>query len=170
MWILYVLPEIAIHLILLVGILGVIAGFLLGFIPFVKQYKLLIQIVSILILTLGVYLEGGLADQKEWQLKVAELETKVKEAEAKSQETNVQVVEKIVKEKQVIREKGKTVTEYVDRVITKYDTKYLPGEKCEIPQEVIKAHDAAASNKAIEVTEKTAIPTDELNKAARGQK
>ena len=87
MWILYVLPEIAIHLILLVSILGVIAGFLLGFIPFVKQYKLLIQIVSILILTLGVYLEGGLADQKEWQLKVAELETKVKEAEAKAEAT-----------------------------------------------------------------------------------
>jgi hypothetical protein len=173
MWILTVLPDAAIHLILTIGVLGTIAGFVLGFIPLISRYKLPIQIISLLILALGVYLEGGLADNKEWLLKVAEMEKKVAEAEAKSQVVNTQIVEKIVTQKQVIREKGNEVIKYVDKEIVKYDTKYLPGGVCEIPVEVIKAHDSAAKGQGVQNTEvkaNTPIPTDEINKAAKGQK
>ena len=53
MWILSFLPEFIPHLIFIIGVLGTIAGFVLGFIPFVSTYKLPIQITSILILSLG---------------------------------------------------------------------------------------------------------------------
>ena len=72
MWILSFLPEAVTHLIFFVGVIGVIAGFVLGFIPFIAPYKLPIQIISILVLSFGLYLEGGLADQAIWQLKVKE--------------------------------------------------------------------------------------------------
>ena len=166
MWIISVLPDIAIHAIFAVGVLGLIAGFVLGFIPGIKAYKLPIQIISILVFSLGLYLEGGLADNLVWQLRVKEMEAKVSKAEAESAKVNTKIVEKIVTKNQVIREKGKTVTEYVDREVVKYDTKYLPGEICEIPKEVIKAHNAAASGNAI-VDADTRIPTDAINKAAR---
>lgn len=173
MWIFTVTPDWIIHAILGLGIIGVIIGFVLGFIPIIGKYKLPIQIISILILSLGLYLEGGLADNKEWMLKVAEMEKKVAEAEVKSAKVNTEIVEKIVTQKQVVKQKGDTIIKYVDKEIVKYDTKYLPGEICEIPKEFINAHNAAASGKGIEnnpVTSTTQIPTDEINKAARGQK
>jgi hypothetical protein len=46
---------------------------------------------------------------------------------------------KIVKDTQVIHEKGKTITQYIDREIIKYD------DKCNLPVEVIRAHNAAAT-------------------------
>ena len=74
MWILSVLPDYAIHVLLSIGIIGVILGFVLGFIPFVGKYKLPIQIISIFILTLALYLEGGLENDRLWQLKVKEVQ------------------------------------------------------------------------------------------------
>ena len=71
MWIFTVLPDAVIHMILALGIIGVIAGFLLGLIPFVKKYKLAIQVISILVMSLGLYLEGGLSDNKEWEARVS---------------------------------------------------------------------------------------------------
>jgi len=173
MWILTILPDWVIHAILGLGVMGVIAGFLLGFIPFIGKYKLPVQIISLLVLTLGVYLEGGKADNDLWMLKVKEMEAKVAEAEAKSAKVNTQIVEKIVTQKQVVKEKGQEVIKYVDREIVKYDTKYVQGGACEIPQEFIKAHNAAAKGegmKDVEVKANTLIPTDEINKAAKGNK
>jgi hypothetical protein len=53
MWILSILSDAMIHAIFGLGIFGIIAGFVLGFIPVIKPYKLAIQICSILTLTLG---------------------------------------------------------------------------------------------------------------------
>lgn len=146
MWIFTVAPEWAIHLVFGLGILGVIAGFLLGMIPIIRKYSLPIKIISVLVLTLGVYLQGGLADYKEWQLKVAELEVKIKEAEAKSAEVNTEIVEKVVTETKVIREKGDTIVRYIDREVVKTEEVVKFIENCPIPQIIIETHNMAATN------------------------
>ena len=156
MWILSILPEAAIHIIFGLGILGTIAGFVLGFIPFIKSYKLAIQVIALLLLVLGVYLEGGLADNKEWQLKVKEMETKLAQAEAKSSEKNVEIQEKIVEKTKVVREKGRDIIKYVDRWNTKEVIKEVEGperirreevikyiENCPVPKEMIDIHNSA---------------------------
>jgi hypothetical protein len=140
MWILSVLPDIVLHLILVVGILGTIAGFVLGGIPFINAYKLPIQICSILILSLGLYLEGGLADKQVWLLKVKEVEAKLAKAEAKSQLENVKIVTQVVKKLELVRTRGNDVVQYIDREVVKYDN------ICPIPIEVIRAHNAAAGD------------------------
>lgn len=164
MWILTILPEAAIHIIFGLGILGTIAGFVLGFIPFVKTYKLAIQVISLLVLVLGVYLEGGLADHKEWQLKVAELEAKLAKAETKSSEKNIEIQEKIVEKTKIVKEKGRDIIQYVDRWNTKEVIKEVEGperirreevikyiENCPVPKEIIDLHNQAAElNKAAE--------------------
>jgi hypothetical protein len=99
--------------------LGTIAGFVLGFIPFVKTYQFAIQICSIIVLVFGVYLEGGLADYKEWELKVKEMEAKVAKAEADSANKNVEIQEKIVEKTKIIREKGRDIITYIDKEIIK---------------------------------------------------
>ena len=142
MWIINWLPETFVHIIFLIGVLGTIAGFVLGFLPFIGKYKLPIQIISLLLLSLGVYLEGGLSEKAKWELRVKEMQAKVAEAQAKSAETNTVIVEKIVTEKEYIRLKGQKVVEYIDREVKVFDT------NCTVPEVAIKAHDMSASNEA----------------------
>jgi hypothetical protein len=144
MWILSILPSWVFHIITLAGIIGLIAGFLLAFIPFVKQYKLPIQIISIILLTFGVFMQGAILDNAMWELRVAEVQAKLAKAEAESAKENVKIVEKIVKQTEYIKTRGKDIHHYIDREITKYDTKFAPGGICEIPKEFIKAHNDAA--------------------------
>jgi hypothetical protein len=138
MWILSILPVASIHLLLICGVLGTIAGFVLGFIPLINKYRLPIQILGVLMLSLAVYLEGGLANDAEWQLKVKEMEAKVAEAKAQSLQVNTTVVTKILTKRQIIKEKGDEIRTYIDREVVKYDT------TCPIPEVVINAHNAAA--------------------------
>lgn len=152
MWIIEYLPEFAIHAIFAVGVIGLILGFLLSFIPFVRSYKLAIQIISILVFTLGVYLEGGLADAKIWRQKVLELEVKLKDAEIKSAQVNTEIGEKVVVQTKVVKEKADAIIKYVDREVVKKEEVIRYVEQCSIPKDVVDAH-----NKAI----------DELNAAGK---
>jgi uncharacterized membrane protein (DUF106 family) len=149
MWILSILPDAAIHIIFGLGILGTLAGFVLGFIPFVKTYQFAIQICSIIVLVFGVYLEGGLADYKEWELRVKEMEAKVARAEAQSANKNVEIQEKIVEKTKVIREKGRDIIKYVDKEIIKKEEIIKYVENCPVPKEIIDLHNQATElNKA----------------------
>ena len=149
MWILSILPNAAIHTIFGLGILGILAGFVLGFIPLFKTYKLAIQVCSIVIMTFGVYLEGGLADAKEWELKVKEMEVKMAQAEVKSGEKNVEIQEKIVEKTKLVREKGKDIIKYLDREVVKNQEVIKYVENCPIPKEIIDLHNQATElNKA----------------------
>jgi len=142
MWIINWLPEAVVHLIFLAGIVGTIAGFVLGFIPFVSKYKLPIQIISLLLLSLGVYLEGGLAEKAKWELRVKKMEARIAAAAAEGQKVNTVIVEKIVTEKEYIRLKGQKVVEYIDREVKVFDS------NCTVPEVAIKAHDMSAENEA----------------------
>lgn len=144
MWILSILPDAAIHTIFGLGILGTIAGFVLGFIPFVKNYKIAVQVISILTLVFGVYLEGGLADYKEWELKVKEMEAKVAKAEAESANKNTEIQEKVVEKTRVIREKGQDIIKYIDREIVKKEEVVKYVENCPVPKDVIDTLNKAA--------------------------
>jgi hypothetical protein len=167
MWIISVLPEWVFHVIFSVGLLGIIAGFVLGFIPLIKKYKLPIQVISLLVFSLGLYLEGGLADYKEWDAKVKELEKQVAISEEKAKTKNVEIQEKVVTQTKIVKEKGKDIVKYIDRWNTKEVIKEVEGpervrreevikyiENCPVPKEMIDIHNNAAT----------------LNKAAEGKK
>lgn len=138
MWILNWLPDFVFHLILIAGVLGLLASWVLKFIPFVATYRLPIQVAGILLTVLGVWYEGGIAKDTEWKVRVAELEVKVAQAEAKSATENVKIVTKVVKQLELVRTRGNDVIQYVDREIVKYDN------VCPIPKEVVNAHNMAA--------------------------
>ena len=55
MWILSFLPEWAFHLLLIAGVLGTIAGFVLGMVPVIKQYIIPIRVISLIVLSLALY-------------------------------------------------------------------------------------------------------------------
>ena len=127
-----------------IGVLGTVAGFVLGMIPFIKQYSIPVRVISLFILILAVYLEGGLADNKVWEARVKEMQVKVAEAEAKSAKENVKIVQKIVRKTQIVRVRGQDIIKYVEKEVVKYDDKFAKGGQCELPKEFIKAVNDAA--------------------------
>lgn len=144
MFILSILPEWVFHAITIAGVLGTIVGFVLGMIPAVKTYIIPVRVISILLLSLGLYLEGGLADYQVWEAKVKEVEAKLAQAELQSAKENTKIVTKVITKTQIVRTRGQDIVRYVDREIVKYDVKFAPGGQCEIPKEFIKAHNDAA--------------------------
>lgn len=104
MWLLNWLPDWVFHLILLVGILGIVASFVLKFIPFVDQYRVPIQVAAIILTIVGVWYEGGIAKDREYRERIAALELKVSRAETAAAEANTRLVELLAKKEQEIKD------------------------------------------------------------------
>jgi len=124
---------------LLGGAGGLVVGLFLGFIPVVGRYKLPIQVVSMVLFSAGLWLGGRLAKDREWKVKVAELEVALANAKAKSAEVNTETIIQVVTKKQIIKEKGDTVYKFIR------DSGELGGASCVLPGDALKAHNAAAT-------------------------
>ena len=144
MWILQWLPDWIFYAIFFVGLLGLLATYVMKFIPLVNVYRTPIQAISILAIAIGTYMSGAISNEESWQAKVKEMEAKVAAAEIESQKENVKIVEKVVKKTEYITRKGQDIIQYVDREVVKYDTKFAPSGVCELPNEFIKAINNAA--------------------------
>lgn len=152
MWILHFLPDsfiqFIVHAILLLGIVGTFLSFfvvnkILKLFPFVSQYVTIAQVVSAVLLVAGVYFEGGYSAEMQWRERVREVEAKVAVAEQQSKDANVALDKKSKEKVKVIKENGLVIKQYIDREVVKYDA------TCTIPQEVVKALNAAATNEGI---------------------
>ena len=133
-----------VNAILLMGIVGVVVSFfildpVLKYVPPLRAYSKLLQIVSVLVLTLGVYLFGGMKTEQVWRERVKEVEARVVIAEGKSKEVIVQIETKVITKTRIVKQRGKDIIKYVDREIIKYDN------QCVIPDEFIKVYNDAAS-------------------------
>ena len=144
MWILQWLPNWIFYGVFFAGLLGLLATYVMKFIPFVYVYSTPIQAISILAIAIGTYMSGAISNEESWQAKVKEMEAKVAAAEIESQKENVKIVEKIVKKTEYITRRGQDIIQYVDREVVKYDTKFAPSGVCELPNEFIKAINNAA--------------------------
>jgi len=144
MWILQWLPNWIFYGIFFAGLLGLLATYVMKFIPFVYVYRTPIQAVSVLAIVIGTYMSGAISNEESWQAKVKEMESKVAAAEIKSQKENIKVIEKVVKKTDYITRRGQDIIQYVDREVVKYDERFKPGGQCELPKEFIKAINNAA--------------------------
>jgi len=144
MWILQWLPNWIFYGIFFAGLLGLLATYVMKFIPFVYMYRTPIQAVSVLAIAIGTYMSGAISNEEAWRARVKEMEAKVEAAAVESAQENVKIVEKIVKKTEYIKTRGQDIVKYIDKEIVKYDTKFLPGGQCEIPKEFIEAHNKAA--------------------------
>jgi hypothetical protein len=149
-WALSLIPDSfliwIVNTMLLVGIVGTIAGFFIKFIPFVNTYRLPVQIISIIILTAGVWLKGGYSTEMMWRERVAEMEAKIQIAEQKSQETNT-VIKKVYVDRLKVVNQEKIVIQ--DRIVEK--EKIIDAE-CKVAPEAISILNDAAKTKRGKVT------------------
>jgi hypothetical protein len=114
-----------VNAVLIAGIIGTVVAFFFGFfvrfIPWIIPYRMVLQVVGLILLVAGVYFKGGVSVEMEWRSRVAEMEAKIAKAEAESKEVNEKIVTvykdkvKVVKEIQVVvQEKIKTVEVKID--------------------------------------------------------
>jgi hypothetical protein len=154
MWILHLLPDTLIawivNIILIAGAVVTVAGFFVRFIPFVNTYRIPVQIAGILLLTIGVYFEGGYSTEMAWRERVREVEAKLQVAEKQSAEVNTEIVTRVVTKTKLVQERGNDIIRYIDREVVKNQEVIRFVENCPIPDVIINTHNAAALNQPIE--------------------
>lgn len=125
MWVLSFIPDVillwAIHIILAAGVVGVIATYTLFQFPFINRYRLPIQIISYLLVVIGIFFEGSYITEKSWRDRVAELEAKVAKSEAESKVANEKIKTVYVDKVRVIKEQQIVVQEKIKTVEVKID-------------------------------------------------
>ena len=154
-WILGLLPDWVWPALLILGVLAIIAAWVLKRIPFISSYNLPIRVGGIISIVVSIWFLGAASNEQKWQAKIKSLEEQVKVAEEKSKETNTVIQEKLVTTTKVIKGKTEYITKYLDKEIIKKEeiVKYI--ENCPVPKEIIDIHNQAAEmNKAAEVPKK----------------
>lgn len=139
-------PDIFFHLLLIVGVLGLIAGYLLNNIPFIDTNAKTIQVIAILVTVVAVWFEGGISRDKEYREQIAELKVKIAQAEKESAEANTKLVEQLKENEKLRKEKKNATQTIVNQVVSKYDG------NCVLSNAFIRVHDSASQDKLPEGT------------------
>jgi hypothetical protein len=171
MWILHFLPDsfilYVIYAAMALGVIGLLASYIIKVIPFLNIYRTPIQLVSIVLFCAGVYWYGSYDNEMAWRQRVAEMEAKVRAAEEKSREANKKLESKVVEKTKVIREKGKIRIEYINRLVEGKTTEIVKDmsaeeravfeakqkelldaiKNCPVPRIIVEEHNKAADLK-----------------------
>jgi hypothetical protein len=133
-----------VNAILIAGAIGTFLTFfilhkIVRWFPAIVTYHLILQIISIVLLVVGVFLKGGYGVEMMWRERAADLEAKIKVAEEQAKQANENIVieyrdrVRVVKDtKIVIQEKIKEVEKIVDA-------------QCIIAPEAVTIHNQAAT-------------------------
>jgi hypothetical protein len=131
-----------VNAVLVAGIVGTIVAFFFGFfvryLPWIIPYRMVLQVVALVLLIAGVYFKGGVGVEMEWRARAAEMEAKIAEAEAKSKVVNEVIVEKIVEKVRVVKEKQIVIQEKIANVKITIDS------QCKVAPEAIEILNSAA--------------------------
>jgi hypothetical protein len=110
--------ELATYAILATGITFYILSKLIAWIPFIKSYKIPLELIGVILYGVGAFYAGGYGVEKMWRERVAQVEEKVKELEGRQAEVvkvietkvitkikTVEVVKEVIKKEIEVREK-----------------------------------------------------------------
>ena len=126
-----------VHIVLVVGLILTFASTIVAKLPFIDTYGKLIKPIGIIILAIGLYLEGGLTNELGWRSKVAEYEKKIKIAEEKSNQANVKIVEKVITKIQVIKDTSNENKKAINKYVS---------DTCELSNAAVMLHDSSSQN------------------------
>ena len=114
-WMLNLLPdswiEFITYAIVAIGITLYILSKLVSWIPLIKNYKLPLELIGLVLYGAGAYYAGGYGVEKIWKERVAQVEAQVKELEGRQAEVVTKIETKVVtkiKKVEVIKEVIKT--------------------------------------------------------------
>lgn len=140
MWMMSLLPDWFWHTVTIAGVVAVVAAWVLKRIPFISQYNLPIRIAGTVAVLVGIWFQGGMANEAKWQAKVADMEAKVKLAEAQAEQANTDLAKKQKEKVKVVKEVQVVIKEKIVRVASKIDA------DCKVDPEAIEIINDAAKN------------------------
>ena len=150
MWMLSFVPDSVLAWIVnTVFIVGAIGSFLSFFVlhkilnkfPTLAPYHLLIQIVSAVLLVVGIYWKGGYGVEMEWRSKMKAAEEKARIAEQQAIELNSKLDAELKKKQQVVRENTIVYRDRIKEIAKDID------RQCVVAPSAIEVHNDAAKNR-----------------------
>lgn len=142
MWMLNLIPDgylsIVVHSVLILSILGAIAGWWMSFLPPFKLYAPFVKYGFLTLLIVSVYLAGGLGPERAYRQKIAALEKDIQIANQKSEKVNTVIETKIVEKIKKVKDVQIQVVEKIIEVEKTIDA------KCDLDPAVISILNEAA--------------------------
>lgn len=138
MFLLNWIPDFVFHVTLIIGILGILASFVLQFIPFIARFTIPIQVVSIILTLIGVWFEGGMARDREYREAILAMEVKVADSERRAAEASAKIEYVFVDKIKTVKDVQVVVQEKIRDVAIKID------DQCKITTDVIDILNEAA--------------------------
>jgi len=148
MFLLSFIPDALIQLVvngvLIAGIIGCVVSFFFGFfvrwMPWIIPYRMILQIVGLILLIVGVYFKGGVGVEMEWRERVRVAQEAVRIAEEKAKEANIALDAEKKKKSQIITQNKVVVQEKI------VEKEKVINAECKISKDVLEIHNDAAKN------------------------
>ena len=144
MWIFQFISDSVLHLfirtILVTGILCTLIGFLMRVIPYINQYRLIVQLIGLILLPLGIYFEGGYGVEMAWREKAKQLEEAIAISEKKAGQVNERIKYITVEKIKTVKDVQVVIQDRIREVATKID------QECKVDPEAIKILNDSAKN------------------------
>ena len=114
---------------------------LVVWIPLIAQYKFPVELLGVILLTVGAYLFGSHNNEMAWKSRITELEQQVKIAQEKSQQVNTVVQTKVITKVKVVKQNV-----YVNREIIREVAGRQLDASCTLPVSTVVLHNSASRN------------------------
>jgi hypothetical protein len=151
------LPDWIFHAVLVLGVMAMVASFVLKFVPFVTAYRLPIQAAGLILTVLGVWFQGAMSNEAAWQARVHEMEQKVAAAEVKSAQETVRIVTRVVTQIQTIKDTTNANTQYLEKQVAQDLDR-----ECSLTNASVMLHNSASQNEVASSASDTLGGTSEV--------
>jgi len=134
------LITIMVNGLIIVGLVGISAGWIARWVPYFNMYRGPIQLIGIICLVLGVYFKGGADVERSWRERVKELEARIAIAEQQSAEANKRLSDQLAQNKRLTQEVKNANTAAIRANAEKINS------ECRVPDVAISLHNSASKN------------------------
>lgn len=146
MFLLSFIPDALIQLVvngvLIAGIVGCVVSFFFGFfvrwMPWIIPYRMILQLLGLILLITGVYFKGGVGVEMEWRERVKVAQEQVKAAEERAEKINKDLEQTKKEKDRAVAESKTKIKETIVIQATTID------EKCKVAPEVLSIINDAA--------------------------
>lgn len=134
------IPQGFFHSLIIIGSIGLVASYLVKFIPFIYRYLVPLQILSVLLLIVGVYYSGVTANEAKWQEQARKLKNDVLIAEERARSISAKIEYVFLDRIQHVKDVQVVVTEKLRDISVSIDS------QCKVSPTAVDLVNSAAKN------------------------
>jgi uncharacterized membrane protein len=140
MWVVKYLPEWFFTFCIIIGSFGIIATYFVKFIPFLYRYLIPVQLLSIVLVIIGIYFSGAAAHEAKWKTEVDKLKNDILIAEEKARTASAKIEYVFLDRIQKVKDVQVVVQEKLQDIKINLDS------TCKVTPEAVDLVNSAARN------------------------